>query len=58
MLGLKVILHLNFDIDIPVSNLLENNRNYTMASVNLWIYCIGEIDDVNDSTSDGKLFKH
>ena len=58
MLGLKVILHLNLDIDMSVSNLLENNPNYTMASVNLWIYCIGEIDDVNDSTSDGKSFKH
>ena len=37
-------------------NLLEYSQNYSMKSGSLWSYYRGEIDNVDDSASDGKSF--
>ena len=48
----------DFDIAMPMYNLLEYNQNYSMTSASLWNYYRDEIDDVDDNASDGKLFEH
>ena len=37
----------DLDIVMPVYNLLEYGRNYSMTSESLWNYYKNEIDDVN-----------
>ena len=39
-------------------NLLEERQSYSMTSGSLWKYFTGEIEEVDDNASDGKLFKH
>ena len=44
----------DFDIIIPMYNLLEYSQNYSMTSGSFCNYYKDEIDDVNDNASDGK----
>ena len=39
-------------------NLLEYSQHYSMISGGLWNYYRDEIDDVDDSASDGKSFEY
>ena len=39
-------------------NLLEYSDNYSMTSRSLWNYYRDEVDNVNNNTSDGKLFTY
>ena len=48
----------DFDIIIPMYNLLEYSQNYSITSGSFWNYYRDEIDDVNDNASDGKSFKY
>ena len=45
---------------MPMYNLLEYSQNYSITSGSLWNYYRDEINnvDVNDNTSDDKLFKY
>ena len=43
---------------MPTYNLLEYHQNYSMVSESLWNYYRDEIDDVDDNSSDGKLFEY
>ena len=56
-----MMLHLDstedFDIVMPMYNLLECSQNYSIISGSLWNYYSNEIDNVDDNTSDGKSFK-
>ena len=46
----------NFNVVMPMYNLLEYSYNYSMTSGSLWSLYRNKIDDVdlNDSASDGK----
>ena len=48
----------DFDIVMPMYNLLEHSHNYSMTSTSLWSLYKGKIDDVDidDSAPDGKPF--
>ena len=48
----------DLDIAMPMSNLLEYNKNYSMTSGSLRNYYRDEIDDVDNNASDGKSFKY
>ena len=43
----------DFDIVLPMYNLLEYNHNYLMTSGSLWNYYRDEIDGVDDNASQG-----
>ena len=43
-----------FDIVMPIYNLLEYSRNYSITSGSLWNYYRDKIDDVDDNAWDGK----
>ena len=49
---------LDFDIVMPMYNLLEYSQHYSMISESLWNYYRDEIDDVDDNASHGKSFKY
>ena len=38
-----------FDIVMPIYNLLEYSRNYSITSGSLWNYYRDKIDDVDDN---------
>ena len=40
---------------MPMYDLLEYSQNYSMTSRSLYNYYKGEIDDINDNASDGKV---
>ena len=44
----------DLDIVMPMYNLLEYTKNYSMTSGSLWDYYRDEIDDVHDNALDGK----
>ena len=48
----------NYDIVMPMYNLLEYSDNYSMTSGNLWNYYRDVVDNINDSASHGKSFKY
>ena len=48
----------DFDIVMPMYNLLEYSQNYSMTSGSLWNYYREEIDDADDNASGGKSFKY
>ena len=43
---------------MPMYNLLEYSRNYSMTLVSLWNYYRDKIDNADDKASDGKSFKY
>ena len=49
---------LDFDIVMPMYNLLEYSQHYSMISESLWNYYRDEIDDVDDNASDAKSFEY
>ena len=48
----------DFDIVLPMYNLLEYSQNYSLKSGSLWNYYRDEIYDADDNASDGKSFKY
>ena len=48
----------DLDLVMPICNLLEFSKNYSMTSGNLWKYYRAKTDDVDDNASDGKQFKY
>ena len=48
----------DFDIIMPMYNLLQYSHNYSITSGSLWNYLREEIVDVDNNASDGKSFKY
>ena len=48
----------DFDIFIPMYNLLKYSQNYSMKSGSSWNYYSRKSDDINDNASDGKSFNY
>ena len=48
----------DFDIVMPMYNLLEYSQNYSMTSESLWNYYRDEIDDVDDQIQIKIRFNH
>ena len=47
----------DFDIVMPIYNLLEFSQDYSMTSGSLWNHYRDGTDDFDDNDSDGKSFK-
>ena len=48
----------DLDIVMPMYNLLEYSKTYSVTSGSLWNYYRDEVDNINDNPSDGKSFKY
>ena len=48
----------DLDIVMPMYNLLEYSKTYSVTSGSLWNYYLDEVDNINDNPSDGKSFKY
>ena len=48
----------NLAVVMPMYDLLEYTKNYSLTSGSLWTYQRDEIDDVNSNTSDVKWFNY
>ena len=48
----------DYDIVMPMYNLLEYSQNYSITSRSLWNYYRDEIDGIDCNAADSKSFKY